>query len=105
VGIVSHHHYSDGQIGEERDFYGSNETSEGEREYYEHVRTPKASILNSAVTVGAIVLMLSIAFGYRATITAAPQVQPQRPAAVHRIMTAPPADPCADYSPYAGREC
>lgn len=102
---MSHHHYSDGQVGEERDFYGSNETSEGEREYYEHVRTPKASILNSAVTVSAIVLVLSIAFGYRATTTtAAPQVQPQ-PQAVHRIITAPPADPCADYSPYSGREC
>jgi hypothetical protein len=102
---MSHHHYSDGQVGEERDFYGSSETSEGEREYYEHVRTPKASILNSAVTVCAIVLMLSIAFGYRATTTtAAPQIQPQ-PQAIHRIMTAPPADPCADYSPYSGREC
>lgn len=101
---MSHHHYSDGQVGEEQEFYSSNETSEGEREYYEHVRTPKASILSSVVTVSAIVLMLSIAFGYRATNAAAPEVQPQ-PEAIHRIMTAPPADPCADYSPYAGREC
>lgn len=101
---MSHHHYSDGQVGEEHDFYGSNETSEGEREYYEHVRTPKASILSSVVTVGAIVLMLSIAFGYRTTTTAAPENQPQIQA-VHGIITAPPTDPCADYSPYPGREC
>ncbi len=67
---MSHHHYSDGQVGEEREFYGASETSEGEREYYEQVRTPRASILNSAITVGVIVLILSIAFGYRASTTA-----------------------------------
>ncbi|MBB3286184.1 MULTISPECIES: hypothetical protein [Rhizobium] len=100
---MSHHHYSDGQVGEEREFYSSEERSEGEREYYEHVRTPRASILNSAVTVCAIVLVLSIAFGYRAST--APTPQPAVPPIVQKIMIAPPADPCADSSPYPGREC
>lgn len=103
---MSHHHYSDGQVGEEQEFYGSSQTSEGEREYYEHVRTPRASILSSAVTVSAIVLILSIAFGYRVSTGATSQPQPvQQPPIVQKIMTAPPADPCADYSPYGGREC
>jgi len=100
---MSHHHYSDGQVGEEREFYSSEDTSEGEREYYEHVRTPRASILNSTVTVSAIVLVLSIAFGYRAST--APTLQQTTPPVVEKIMTAPPADPCADISPYPGREC
>jgi hypothetical protein len=100
---MSHHHYSEGQVGEEREFYSSEETSEGEREYYEHVRTPKASILNSTVTVSAIVLILSIAFGYRASI--APPPQPVATPIVEKIMTEPPADPCAEMSPYPGREC
>ncbi|WFU10706.1 hypothetical protein QA646_07645 [Rhizobium sp. CB3090] len=99
---MSHHHYSDGQVGEEREFYGACETSEGEREYYEHVRTPRASILNSAITVSIIVLILSIAFGYRASTTAVPQVQS---ATVQKIMTAPSRDSCADLSPYAGSDC
>ncbi len=100
---MSHHHYSEGQVGEEREFYSSEETSEGEREYYEHVRTPKASILNSTVTVSAIVLILSIAFGYRASIE--PTQQLATPPIVEKIMTAPPTDPCAEMSPYPGREC
>ncbi len=100
---MSHHHYSDGQVGEEREFYSSEDTSEGEREYYEHVRTPKPSVLNSAVTVSAIVLILSIAFGYRAST--APTPQPTTPPIVEKIMTAPPADSCAEISPYPGREC
>ncbi|MFK0163092.1 hypothetical protein [Rhizobium sp. NPDC090279] len=100
---MSHHHYSDGQVGEEREFYSSEDTSEGEREYYEHVRTPRASILNSTVTVSAIVLVLSIAFGYRAST--APTPQPTMPPIVEKIMTAPPVDPCAENSPYPGREC
>ncbi|SCB06979.1 hypothetical protein [Rhizobium hainanense] len=100
---MSHHHYSDGQVGEEREFYSSEDTSEGEREYYEHVRTPRASILNSTVTVGAIVLILSMAFGYRAST--APTPQPAMPPIVEKIMAAPPVDPCAEVSPYPGREC
>ncbi|TXH85058.1 MAG: hypothetical protein E6Q77_01235 [Rhizobium sp.] len=100
---MSHHHYSEGQVGEEREFYSSEDTSEGEREYYEHVRTPKASVLNSAVTVSAIVLILSIAFGYRAAT--APTPQPATPAIAEKIMTAPPADSCAEVSPYPGKEC
>lgn len=100
---MSHHHYSDGQVGEEREFYGSEGTSEGEREYYEHVRTPRASILNSTVTVSAIVLILSIAFGYRAST--APTQRPASPPIVEKIMTGPPTDPCADVSPYPRREC
>ncbi|MGV1788787.1 hypothetical protein GR212_26090 [Rhizobium lusitanum] len=100
---MSHHHYSDGQVGEEREFYSSEDTSEGEREYYEHVRTPKASVLNSAVTVSAIVLILSIAFGYRAST--APTPQPTLPPIVEKIMTAPPADSCAEISPYPRRDC
>lgn len=100
---MSHHHYSDGQVGEEREFYSSEDTSEGEREYYEHVRTPKASVLNSTVTVSAIVLILSIAFGYRAST--APTPQPVSPPIVEKIMTAPPADSCAEISPYPRREC
>jgi hypothetical protein len=100
---MSHHHYSDGQVGEEREFYSSTETSEGEREYYEHVRTPRASILNSTVTVSAIVLVLSIAFGYRASTAPTPQLT--IPTVVEKIMTAPPSDSCADSSPYPGREC
>lgn len=102
---MSHHHYSEGQVGEEREFYSSEETSEGEREYYEHVRAPKASVLNSAVTVSAIVLILSIAFGYRASTAPTAQPQPALAPIVEKIMTAPPADPCADNSPYPGREC
>jgi len=100
---MSHHHYSEGQVGEEHEFYSSEETSEGEREYYEHVRTPKASILNSTVTVSAIVLILSIAFGYRASIAQPPQ--PVAAPIIEKIMTAPPTDPCAEMSPYPGREC
>lgn len=100
---MSHHHYSEGQVGEEREFYSSEDTSDGEREYYEHVRTPKASVLNSAVTVSAIVLILSIAFGYRAST--APTPGPAIPQIVEKIMTPPPADPCAENSPYPGREC
>jgi hypothetical protein len=102
VGTMSHHHYSDGQVGEEREFYGASETSEGEREYYEHVRTPRASILNSAITVSVIVLILSIAFGYRASTTPAPQAQS---APVYKITSDPPSDSCAELSPYAGRDC
>ncbi|ENN89178.1 hypothetical protein RHSP_62560 [Rhizobium freirei PRF 81] len=100
---MSHHHYSEGQVGEERDFYSSEDTSEGEREYYEHVRTPRASVLSSTVTVSAIVLILSIAFGYRASI--ATPSPPAAPAIVEKIMTAPPTDPCAEVSPYPRREC
>lgn len=100
---MSHHHYSEGQVGEEREFYSSGETSEGEREYYEHVRTPRASILNSTVTISAIVLILSIAFGYRASTAPTPQ-STTRPV-VEKIMTAPPVDSCADISPYPRREC
>ncbi|MGM4981245.1 MULTISPECIES: hypothetical protein [Rhizobium] len=100
---MSHHHYTEGQVGEEREFYGTEETSDGEREYYEHVRTSKASILNSAFTVSAIVLILSIAFGYRAST--APTPQPPVASVIEKIMTAPPADPCSDISPYPGREC
>ncbi|MFS8112425.1 hypothetical protein QD460_11955 [Rhizobium jaguaris] len=99
---MSHHHYSDGQVGEEREFYGASETSEGEREYYEHVRTPRASMLNSAITVSVIVLILSIAFGYRSTT---PPVAQAQAAPVDRIMTDPPIDSCSDLSPYAGRDC
>ncbi|MDL2400543.1 hypothetical protein [Rhizobium mayense] len=116
---MGHHHYSDGQVGEEREFYGASETSEGEREYYEHVRTPRASMLNSAITVGVIVLVLSIAFGYRTSTTpvvaqaqAAQAAQAQaaqaaqgQAAPVQRIMTAPPIDSCSELSPYAGRDC
>ncbi|MGG6895760.1 MULTISPECIES: hypothetical protein [Rhizobium] len=100
---MSHHHYSEGQVGEEREFYSSEDTSEGEREYYEHVRTPRASILSSTVTVSAIVLILSIAFGYRASI--ATPSPPGTPTIVEKIMTAPPADSCAEVSPYPRREC
>ena len=99
---MSHHHYSDGQVGEEREFYGACETSEGEREYYEHVRTPRASILNSTITVSIIVLVLSIAFGYRASTTPAPEVQS---ATVQKIMIAPSSDSCAELSPYARSDC
>jgi hypothetical protein len=102
---MSHHHYSEGQVGEEREFYGAEETSDGEREYYEHVRTPKASVLNSTVTVSAIVLILSIAFGYRASTAPTPVPGPPTSPIVEKIMTAPPTDPCADMSPYPGREC
>ena len=100
---MSHHHYSEGQVGEEREFYGSDDTSDGEREYYEHVRAPRASVLNSAVTVSAIVLILSIAFGYRASTSPTPQAIAAP--IVEKIMTAPPIDPCAENSPYPGREC
>lgn len=100
---MSHHHYSEGQVGEEREFYGAEETSDGEREYYEHVRTPKASVLNSTVTVGAIVLILSIAFGYRAST--APTPVPVTSSIVQKIMMAPPTDSCAEMSPYPDREC
>ncbi|MGY5776784.1 hypothetical protein [Rhizobium sp. LEGMi135b] len=100
---MSHHHYSEGQVGEEREFYSSEETSEGEREYYEHVRAPRASILNGTVTVSAIVLILSIAFGYRAST--APTPRSTTSPVVEKIMTAPPLDSCADISPYPGREC
>jgi hypothetical protein len=102
VDTMSHHHYSDGQVGEEREFYSADETSEGEREYYEHVRTPRASMLNSAITVSIIVLVLSIAFGYRASTIPAPQVQS---ATVQKIMIAPSSDSCAELSPYAGSDC
>ena len=100
---MSHHHYSDGQVGEEREFYSSEDTSEGEREYFEHVRTPRASILNSAVTVSAIVLILSIAFGYRAAT--APTQQRVASPIVQKIMIAPPVDSCAEASPYPRHEC
>ena len=100
---MSHHHYSDGQVGEEREFYSSEETSDGEREYYEHVRTPRASVLNSAVTVSAIVLILGIAFGYRASIVPAPR--PAAAAIIDKITTEPASDACTDVSSYPGREC
>ncbi|MFS8049701.1 hypothetical protein [Rhizobium sp. BR 314] len=100
---MSHHHYSDGQVGEEREFYSSDDTSEGEREYYEHVRTPRASVLNSTVTVSAIVLILSVVFGYRASIT--PTQQPAVAPIVQKIMTEPALDSCAEVSPYPRREC
>lgn len=100
---MSHHHYSDGQVGEEREFYSSEDTSEGEREYFEHVRTPRASILNSAVTVSAIVLILSIAFGYRAAT--APTQQRMASPIAEKIMIAPPVDSCAEASPYPRHEC
>ncbi|PST18959.1 hypothetical protein C7U61_10365 [Rhizobium sp. JAB6] len=100
---MSHHHYSDGQLGEEREFYSSDDTSEGEREYFEHVRTPRASVLNSTVTVSAIVLILSIAFGYRAST--APTQQPAAPPSTQKIMIAPPVDSCAEASPYPRHEC
>lgn len=100
---MSHHHYSDGQVGEEREFYSSEDTSDGEREYYEHVRTPRASVLNSAVTVSAIVLILSIAFGYRASIAPAPR--PVVAPIVDKIATEPSSDVCTDVSSYPGREC
>ena len=100
---MSHHHYSEGQVGEEREFYSSEDTSEGEREYYEHVRTPRASILNSTVTVSAIVLILSIAFGYRASTATTPQST--TPPVAEKVITAPSLDSCADISPYPRREC
>ncbi|MDL2405705.1 hypothetical protein PY650_08500 [Rhizobium calliandrae] len=108
---MSHHHYSDGQVGEEREFYGVSETSEGEREYYEHVRTPRASTLNTAITVSVILLVLSIAFGYRTstapavTQAQAAQAAQAQAAPVQKIMTAPPVDSCSELSPYAGRDC
>ena len=99
---MSHHHYSDGQVGEEREFYGASETSEGEREYYEHVRPPRASMLNSAISVSIIVLVLSFAFGYHGSATPTPQAQA---ATIQKVMTAPSSDSCSDLSPYAGRDC
>jgi hypothetical protein len=99
---MSHHHYSDGQVGEEREFYGASETSEGEREYYEHVRAPRASMLNSAITVGAIVLVLSAAFGFRASTTPTQQVESP---VVYNALITPAADSCSDLSPYGNKEC
>lgn len=99
---MGHHHYSDSEIGEEREFYGVQEPSEGEREYYEHVRTPRASMINSAITVSAILLVLSIAFGYHMTPGPTAAIES---ATASRAMGVGPSDSCAEVSPYSGKEC
>jgi hypothetical protein len=100
---MTHHRYSDSRVSEEREFYGAAETTEGEHDYFEHIRPPRASLLNTAVTVSAIVLVLSIAFGYHAgSVPVQNGIGTQTTSSSAATRS---ADSCAEITSYEDRDC